>query len=369
MSLWHWSNWLPEIPREARIDLGAGNTLLIRSARIGPDVGLRNLYFKLENDNPSGSYKDRFAAVAISNMVATKKTHCIASTSGNSGASLAAHCAAANVRCEICVIVTAPDGKLDQMRAYGADVYKVEGFGTSDDMTHRVFQYLTWFGEQPGGMLQISAFAWSPLGMQGVKTISYELTEQLDAPIDHVFSPVSGGGLTLAVAHGFADMVDCGKLARGPKIECVQPAGNNTVAGPLRDGGGRATPVEWTTQISGLQCASILDGHELIAAARQTGGSGHLVSDEQIWHAQSHLAREEGVFCEPAGAAALAGILAACVQGQLSADANIVCLVTGAGFKDPPSIKRMLSCEEVATRTLAELVRNSNAPESLLPRG
>lgn len=255
------------------------------------------------------------------------------------------------------------------MRAYGADVYKVEGFGTSDDMTHRVFQYLTWFGEQPGGMLQISAFAWSPLGMQGVKTISYELTEQLDAPIDHVFSPVSGGGLTLAVAHGFADMVDCGKLARGPKIECVQPAGNNTVAGPLRDGGGRATPVEWTTQISGLQCASILDGHELIAAARQTGGSGHLVSDEQIWHAQSHLAREEGVFCEPAGAAALAGILAACVQGQLSADANIVCLVTGAGFKDPPSIKRMLSCEEVATRTLAELVRNSNAPESLLPRG
>ena len=369
MSLWRWSDWLPETPQKARIDLGAGNTPLIRSARIGPDIGLKNLFFKLENNNPSGSYKDRFAAVAISHMVATQKTHCIASTSGNSGASLAAHCAAANVQCEICVIVTAPDGKLDQMRAYGANVYKVEGFGTNDDMTHRIFHYLTWLGEQPGGMLQISAFAWSPIGMQGVKTISYELVEQMDTPMDHVFSPVSGGGLTLAIARGFEDMVACGTLSRGPKIECVQPAGNNTVAGPLRDGADRATPVQWTTQISGLQCASILDGHELITAARHTGGSGHLVSDEQIWHAQSRLTREEGIFCEPAGAAALAGVLAAWDQGQLSADANVVCLVTGAGFKDPLSIKRLLSNEEVPTHTLSELVRNSNAPASLLPPG
>ena len=367
MSLWRWEEWLPEIPVDARVDLGAGDTPLIRSARIGPAVGLKNLFFKLENSNPTGSYKDRFAAVAISKMRQLGQSHCIASTSGNSGASLAAHCAAAGIECEICVIVTAPSDKLDQMRSYGADVYKVEGFGTDDQMTHSVFDYLTWLGEQPGGALQISAFAWSPVGMEGVKTISYELAEAIDGPIDHVFSPVSGGGLTLAVARGFEDLARCGKLLHPPRIECVQPAGNNTVAGPLREGLDRATPVEWTTQISGLQCASILDGHELIDAARKSSGTGHLVSDEEIWAAQSRLAREEGVFCEPAGAAALAGVLGALGQGYLDPEARVVCLVTGAGFKDPPSIARMLTSEAVPTRNLAEMVTQSGAPGRLLP--
>ena len=352
---WRWSDRLPEIPPEARVDLGAGDTPLIRSSRIGPDVGLHNLFLKLENHNPTGSYKDRFAAVAISHMLARGQTRCVASSSGNSGAALAAHCAAAGIDCDIGVIVTTPSGKLDQMRAYGAHVFKIEGFGIDDDMTHRVFRFLTRLGEERDAALQISAFAWSPIGMEGVKTISYELAEQCPLPMDHVFSPVSGGGLTLAVALGFEDLVTRGTLSRGPRVECVQPAGNDTVAGPLRDGAEKATPVEWTTEISGLQCASILDGHELIPAARRTGGTGHAVSDEQIWSAQARLAREEGVFCEPAGAAALAGALDAFAHQRLNPEACVVCLVTGAAFKDPPSIKRMAGSREVETRTLAEL--------------
>ena len=146
-----------------------------------------------------------------------------------------------------------------------------------------------------------------------------------------------------------------GSLPRGPRIECVQPAGNNTVAGPLRDGAERATPAEWTTKISGLQCASILDGHELIAAALGSGGTGHLVSDEQIWAAQARLAREEGVYCEPAGAAALAGALHALDRDELDRQAFIVCLVTGAAFKDPPSIGKMAGAAEVPTISVDEL--------------
>ena len=365
MSLWRWSTWLPKIPIEARIDLGAGETPLVRSSRIGPSIGLNHLFFKLENNNPTGSYKDRFGAVAISDMRAHGQKRCIASSSGNSGAALAAHCAAADIQCEIGVIVTAPSSKLEQMRAYGANVYQVEGFGMDDEITHRVFNYLTWLGRQPGAALQISAFAWSPLGMEGVQTISYELWEQSEQPIDHVFSPVSGGGLTLAVARGFQNLVRDGFLSHGPQIECVQPEGNNSVAGPLRNGAERATTIECTTQISGLQCASILDGHELIWAARNSGGTGYLVSDQRIWEAQTRLAREEGIFCEPAGATALAGALDALRRGELDADANIVCLVTGSGFKDPPSIQRMLSEEAVTIRKLSEMIAESGAPSTL----
>ncbi|MAE64723.1 MAG: threonine synthase [Phycisphaeraceae bacterium] len=347
---------LPATPLHARLDLGAGNTPLVHSARIGRAAGLENLFFKLENTNPTGSYKDRFAAVAISQMLAHCQTRCVTSSSGNAGASLAAHCAAAGIECEIGVIVTAPSGKLDQMRAYGANVTRVEGFGIDDEITRQVFRFLTRRAEQPDTALQISAFCWSPLGMAGVKTLSYELAEQSSSPIDHVFSPVSGGGLNLAVARGFQDLVGDGRLSSSPRIDCVQPAGNDTVAGPLRAGAERARPVAWTTQISGLQCASILDGHELISAARASGGTGHLVSDEQIWEAQARLAREEGIFCEPAGATALAGALQACEQGDLEPRARVVCLVTGAAFKDPPSIERMLADDPVATRTLSEMI-------------
>jgi threonine synthase len=128
MSIWRWSKWLPDIPPELRLDIGTGETPLVRSRRIGPAIGLKNLFFKLETNNPTGSYKDRFGAVAISAMLAAGEDRCVATSSGNSGAALAAHCGAAGIRCEIAVIITAPTGKLLQMRAYGADIYRIDNF-------------------------------------------------------------------------------------------------------------------------------------------------------------------------------------------------------------------------------------------------
>ena len=95
MSMWRWSQKFDALPESAQISLGEGNTPLVRSRKIGPEAGLKNLFFKLECCNPSGSYKDRFASSAISHMVANGQTRCIATSSGNTGASLAAYCAAA----------------------------------------------------------------------------------------------------------------------------------------------------------------------------------------------------------------------------------------------------------------------------------
>lgn len=359
MSIWRWADWIEHVPEEARITLGEGDTPLVRSKVIGPEAGLRNLFLKLEAANPTGSFKDRFAAAAVSHMVARGQRTCVATSSGNAGSSLAAYCAASGVSCRIAIVETAPDQKLRQMMAYGADIFRVRDFGSDPEVTFRTFQALERIGSRTDAALQVSAYVYSPLGMSGVETLGLELAEQSEAPVDHVFCPAGGCGLVVAVARGFALMVERGRLAYSPAIECVQPEGNNTAAGPLREGAERARPVESTTRISGLQVPTVNDGDLLIQACRPTGGTGHLVTDEEVWELQGRLAREEGIFCEPAAAVAVAGALNAVREGIVSPDARVVCLVTGTGFKDAWSVDRMLrhfSCETVDLSALEQEV-------------
>ena len=357
--IWRFSDWLDPIPESARLTLGEGNTPIVRSRRLGPTAGLKNLFFKLELANPSGSYKDRFACAAISDMVAQGKTECIATSSGNTGAALAAYCAVAGIACEIAIVEKAPEGKLKQMLAYGARLFRVRGFGIDSHISDQVIECLKKLSSKPTAQMQISAFAYSPVGMSGVKSLSYELAEQsteLDhQKWDHVFCMAGGGGLTLAVAHGFRQLHAAGLLPELPCIECVQPEGNNTIAGPLSSGLQRAQTVQCTSNVSGLQVPQIIDGNEVIVACRQTGGTGHLVSDEFVWETQTRLAREEGIFAEPAASTAVAGALQAARNGLLDPSANIVCLITGSAFKDPPSLDAMVKHTSAPLIELADL--------------
>jgi threonine synthase len=345
MSIWRWANSFSNVPEAFRLTLGEGNTPLVFSRHIGPRAGLPRLCFKLETTNPSGSYKDRFAAAAVSDMLAKGKSLCIASSSGNTGSALASYCAAARIRCEIAIVETAPVEKLQQMMAYGAHIFKVRGFGTSAEVTSHVFKALQAKGASPDAALQISAFAYSPIGMAGVKSISYELAEQAGSELKHLFAPAGGGGLTLAVARGFEDLIQANQSNVRPQVHCVQPRGNDTIASALRGGEDRAHDVTCTTKISGLQVASVIDGHNVIDACKRSGGTGHLVEDETVWNIQSQLAREEGIFCEPAGAVPVAAALQARAEGLVASDEVICCLITGNGFKDAPSISRMIGQE------------------------
>ena len=201
MSIWRWSDWIVPVPEESRITLGEGDTPLLRSRRIGPAAGIPNLYFKVETANPAGSFKDRLGAAAISHMLAERQSRCIATSSGNTGAALAAYCAAAGIRCEIAIVETAPEGKLKQMMAYGADIFRIRGFGVDSEITEQTFQTLNRIAARPDAAIQVSSYIYSPLGMTGVETISFELDEQLPQ-VDHVFCPAGGGGLCVAVAPG-----------------------------------------------------------------------------------------------------------------------------------------------------------------------
>ena len=357
MSVWNWADWIGAPDSKFHCTLGEGETPLIRSRRIGPEAGLNHLYFKLETSNPTGSFKDRFAASAIAHMCAAGQTRCIATSSGNTGSSLAAYCAVAGISCEIVIVEPAPVGKLKQMMAYGARLHRVRGFGLDSAITQATFTCLEQVSDRPDAAMQVSSFLWSAPGMHGVQSLSLELHQQLPDGIDYVFCQAGGGGLTRAVALGFQQLVERGLLDRSPRVDCVQPEGNNTMAGPLRDGLPRGADVESTTRISGLQVATVNDGHDVIEVCRRCGGTGHLVSDEQIWNVQRRLAREEGLFAEPAGATGLAGILQAVEQKRLQPDDTVVCLITGSAFKDPVSLNDVLAPDDCPLVELGDLER------------
>jgi len=371
MSIWRWAERFSNVPAEHRLTLGEGGTPLVRSRRIGPSVGLDHLYFKLESCNPTGSYKDRFAAAALSDMRWRGKTKVVATSSGNTGAALAAYSAAAGVPCVIAILETAPRDKLKQMLAYGARLVMIKGFGIDAAITAQVLTRIKDEGERPGAnaAVQISAFRYSPAGMAGVQTIGYELAEQsrdLGAPLGHVFVPAGGGGLTLAVARGLAQSTKASAFDdvrypisdrnHGSRVEVVQPEGNDTMAGPLRRGESRGCAVQCTSKVSGLQVPSLIDADEVIAACRANGGTGHTVSDAAVFEMQGRLAREEGVFSEPAGATAAAAVIEAVKRGEVRRDMAVVALVTGSGFKDAGSVDRMLSGVEVPMISAEELM-------------
>ena len=342
MGLWQWPYGVEPVAVSHQVSLGEGGTPLVRSRSIGPAAGLDQLWLKLAHCNPTASFKDRYAAVAISHMRSQGQQRCIATSSGNTGASLAAYCAVAGISCHIAVVETAPEGKLQQMLSHGAQIVRIRGFGLEIDVTADVFERLERLAAAPEAALQVSAFRYSPLGMSGIQSLSFELEHQVEGPIDHVFCQAGGGGLAMGTAAGFLTLVEHQVIKRAPRVHVVQPGGNNTIAGPLREGKERGQDVRCTTRISGLQVASVTDADGAIETCRATDGTGYLVDDDRVWEVQKRLAREEGIFCEPAAAVSVVGALEAIEAGEISADATVVCMITGSGFKDPGSVEKMV---------------------------
>jgi threonine synthase len=284
--MWKFDALLPSVDAAARISLGEGNTPLVKSRSIGPALGLSNLYFKLENLNPTGSYKDRFASVFTSLMNSRSQKICVATSSGNTGAALSAYCAAGGIQCVLAIVDGAPIPKIKQMQLYGARTLMVNGFGKDPAITDRVFQDLDQFTKTIQVPLPVSAYIYCAEGMEGVQTIAYEILDKVKA--DHIFVPAGGGGLTLAVAKGVTIYASTQQQQATTKVHCVQPLGNDTIASALRKGDKKAVAIDAsTTQVSGLQVPNILDGNEVIAACTLLGGNGYVIQDEMVFYLKS----------------------------------------------------------------------------------
>ncbi|SDU63508.1 pyridoxal-phosphate dependent enzyme [Jiangella alkaliphila] len=327
MSLSRFAADLPAV-REF-VTMGEGETPLVALPALARRLGLRRLSAKLESLNPTGSYKDRVAAMSLSLARHRRMRGWIASSSGNAGLAMAAYGARAGLPGFLCLVASAPIEKRVPLMPYGLGVVGVDGVGdgaTSANLAV-LFDEIRAAAQRHDLFLGITAHAFNPAGMRGVDTLAYELVEQ--APdATHVYVPVGGGGLLVAVARGLRHR------GHDARVIACQPRGCAPVVAAL-DGSARVPVIETCdSHISGLQLPNPPDGPPAVAAVEATGGWGDAPDDAAILAAQSLLTRTEGVFAEPAAAATLAGLMIDAERGRIGPGDHPVLVLSGAGWKD-----------------------------------
>ncbi|WP_162606251.1 pyridoxal-phosphate dependent enzyme [Jiangella asiatica] len=311
------------------ISLGEGDTPLLSLDVVARHLGLRRLSAKMESLNPTGSYKDRVAAMSLSLARQHRNRGWIASSSGNAGLAMAAYGARAGLPGFLCLVSSAPLEKRIPLMPYALDVVGVDGVGdgaTSERITGLVDQIHA-AAERYDLYLGITAHAFNHDGMRGVDTIAYELAEQSPGAT-HVYVPAGGGGMLVAVARGLRQ-----RRLRARVVAC-QPSGCAPIVQVL-DGASRTPAVRrCESGISGLQVPNPPDGALAVRAVEDSRGWGVAATDEEIVSAQRLLAAAEGVFVEPAAATALAALIRDVGTDRVGRDDHPVLILSGAGWKD-----------------------------------
>lgn len=331
--MWRFSQHLPIDDPAHVTSLGEGDTAVIPAA--GPTLSalpVGGLWFKAEYQNPTGSFKDRIAAVSAAVIRRDGLAGAVGTSSGNGGAAIAAYGARAGFPVVLFTLSGIVDGKLRQIQAHGAATHLVSRMGEGGTASDGVAPTIAALSVEHGWHAFLTGARYAPEAMRGAETIAFELAEQLP-DVDVVYVPIGGGGLLGSIHRGYQRLG-----GRIPRLVGVQPAGCSTLA---RAVAGDRSPVDTvTTTISGLQVAVLFDWGA-IDAVTGTGGAVVEVADEDVWNTQRLLAREEGVFVEPAGATALTGALAEIEAGTVGPDDRIAVVMSGAGHKDPTAVERL----------------------------
>jgi threonine synthase len=317
---------LPIASADALVSLGEGDTPLVRSSFIGPRLGLGELWFKNETQNPTWSFKDRYVAVSISVARAFGHERVVVSSTGNLGASVAAYAAAAGMRCVVVVPEGAPQAAIQQAAAYGADVLV-----TSWDGRLALFEHLAlergWF---PVGLFMPRRVS-NPFGVEGYKTIAHEIVETLgDAPGAMLFPCARGNGL-FGTWKGFVEAQRWGRSTSVPSMIGCQPVGANSLEASLEAGSAAPLELPPTTSIAFSTMEQVADGAAL-GAIRASAGVAASASDADIADAMGALA-QEGIFAEPSSALPIACLPRLIERGLLDRGRPVICLVTAAGGK------------------------------------
>jgi threonine synthase len=327
----HW-RYLPLLPvngRQCLPELRVGWTPLYDRSGL---MGLRRLFIKDDSANPTASLKDRASSVAIARAVSEKAEAVAAASTGNAGSSLAGFAASEGLPCFIFVPKDAPAPKVAQLLVYGATVFAVDGsYDDAFELAADAIEQYGWYNR---------SCAINPYLVEGKKTVSFEICEQLDflAP-DRVYVPVGDGCITSGVCKGFAEFHRLGFVDSVPRIVGVQAEG----CAPMKrafDAECELMPCEACTIADSIAAGHPRNWRKATRGIRASGGSMMTVSDEEILEAIAELGRETGVFAEPAGAAAYAGLSKHVREGRVDPDETIVVLMTGSGLKDTESAMR-----------------------------
>lgn len=330
--IWKFWRLLPVDNPDKTVSLGEGNTFLHECKSLSRKFGFAKLWVKDEGKNPTGSFKDRNAAVSVTKAVEFKaKTVAIASD-GNAGPAVAAYAAKAGLPCYVFMPTSTAPQDMARAAVFGAQVIKIRGKGLVNDCITLVEALRTEFGWHH----LTTAGPVNPYQLEAPKTIAYEIALELDGNMpDWMAIPAGGGGLLVAIFRALNELEHLELIDRVPRILCVQSEACAPIVKAFRE----QQPIElWrdpgVTKAVPIAVPLPLEGDEVLQALQTTQGAAITVSDQEILEAQKMLAVREGVYASPAGIAALAGTLKARDHGVINDFHTVLVVITGSGVKD-----------------------------------
>jgi threonine synthase len=336
--------------------LPIGDTPLLDAQRLRDELRMPRLFVKDDTRNPSGSTKDRASLLVVAKAIDYGCDTVATASTGNAASALAVVTAACGLRSVVLVPSSAPPAKLVQMQSYGARVVPIDGtYDQAFELCAEACNRFGWYNRST---------ALNPFTIEGKKTAALEIAASMmpDHP-DVVLVPTGDGVILAGIAKGFRDLETAGLIPSRPRLIAVQPEGSSAIVRALRSGADEAQLVPGAASIAdSLTVEMPRNAIGCLAEIRASNGGGVAVSDQAILGAIPRLAGTTGVFAEPAGAAALAGLEAALDEGLVDRDERVVLMVTGNGLKDVATAARALATLAPVAPTIeaiAEKILNS----------
>jgi threonine synthase len=348
--LFRYRRLLPLSEHDVPVSLGEGGSPLLSLRRMAEQWGLDGLWLKDESREPTWSYKDRLAAVAISKARASGADTAVVSTTGNHGAAVAAYCAAAGLRCVALTLTSVPATMRTLMQVYGAHVVAYV------EPTDRWTVMAAAVAER--GWVPLSSFAnppigSNPFGIDGYKSIAYETVDQLGAAPNVVIVPTAYADGLSGIARGFNDLHRLGIIGAVPRMVAAEPFGPYSTA--LQDGRDVAGPVPTRSSVA-FSIAGSVGTYQGLHALRSTGGRAIDIDDDgDIMGMQALLARTEGLYLEASSVLPLLAAQRLAEEGWIRRGERVVVIGTSTGLKDVGATAARLTEPPVAEPTLAAL--------------
>ncbi len=356
-SLWRYLPLLPVKEPEGKATPlhYAGWTPLYSSERLNAQLGVEYLWIKDEGKNPTASFKDRASAIVVARAKDIRAEVVVTASTGNAGAALAGMAAAVGQKAVIFAPKTAPPAKVAQLLVYGAQVILVDGnYDAAFDLTIEAAHEFGWYCRNTG---------YNPFTAEGKKTAAFEIWEQVcqdlrkfNKPLN-IFVSVGDGNIISGIHKGFKDLLKLGWMEQMPRLFGVQSTLSSAVANSFFAGSETITPISATTIADSISVDLPRDGVRAVRAAKETGGSYITVTDEMIIEGIAELGHY-GIFAEPAGSTAFAGLKAALAKGMIQADDPVLVINTGNGLKDIKSAMKSVHEAPIIEPSMAALKKH-----------
>lgn len=332
LTMWRYRALLPIDESSLVPPLTVGWTPVYNCAQIADRYAVGQLLIKDDGRNPTASFKDRPSALAVAKAKEAAARIITTASSGNAGSALAGMCASVGMESVIFVPASAPEPKIAQLQIYGAVVVLVEGsYDQAYDLCIEASRRCGWYQRSTG---------YNPFTREGKKTAALEIAEQLSWNVpDTVIVPVGDGNIISGLWKGFNDLQQIGFIDHLPRMIGIQSEAASAIVDAAK-GDGIVREGSANTIADSINVGRPRDATMAVRAIRESGGLGVTVSDDQIVSAIPQLARETGVFAEPAAAAAYAGFVRLCDTGAFERDERVLLMVTGNGLKDVDAVRR-----------------------------